>query len=136
MKKLLCYSLLLLVIFSVIPNDSHAFEVVGLKDNNVIIKNYGSNSYDIVRYVARCVFKQASWCWKGGYEELESVCWKRERLRFPATGLYDLPMDLSKAKSGKLYAITILNHNTGQKFKLYSRIVNGKFQKKGKISDY
>lgn len=126
-KKLLCYSLLLLVIFSVIPNDSHAFEVVGIEDNNVIIQNNGSNSYDIVRHVRRCVFQQASWLRKEGYEELEQVCWKRERLDFQRTGQYVLPMDLSKAKSGELFAITIFNHTTGQKFKLYSRIVNGKF---------
>lgn len=113
-------NLIVMAVFFFIPCIGHALEVVGVKGSDVIIENEGRSSFQITRYIT-----ESKYC--GRNTTRGTIFWKREQLSFEGTGRYSIPMDISKAKSGESYCITIVNNTMGSKVRFYVKIINGRF---------
>jgi hypothetical protein len=118
MKKLV---LTLLCVAVLVSSAFATVKPVRLEGNKIVVSATRKESATLVYYVqeAKHVDRNTT---KG------NIFWKRETFQFPSEGLYEIEVDLKKAKADKRYCVVVVNHTEGTKHRLYATIVNGKFK--------
>ena len=111
----------LIIIFIAIANLSFAgtIESYRLVKDGIVVAVNGNVSAQIVLYVQEDHGRRNS--------TRGTIFWKKDTYRFPKSGRYLIPVDLTKAKEGYRYRVVLVNHSSGKKFERRATVRQGKF---------
>ena len=94
--------------------------LVRLEGSSIVMEATGAESADLVWQV-----KEARYANRDTTSGI--IFWNRETVSTPSAGLFKINVDLSKAKYGEEYCVTVVNHTDGTMYRLYATISNGMF---------